>query len=432
MAATGVTGSSAAAGATAERRRRTRSSCAASPSASPASSPTATSSCGSRRGEVHAIVGENGAGKSTLMKTLYGDAPPRRGHDPARRPRGALPQPGRRDRRRHRHGPPALHAGRQLHRPGEHRPGQRAHPGRPAGPGRGPPPDPRDLRPLRPRPRPRRARRGPRRRRPPAGRDRQGALPRRHDADPRRADRRPRAAGGRRAVRQPGRAQARGPDGHLHLAQARRGPQGRRLDHRHPPRHHRRRGRPEDDDRPPAGRDDGRLRAALAGDPDLDRPRHRRPRAARTSPWRRRAAAPLVDDVDLVVREGEVVGIAGVEGNGQAELVDAIMGLRPLAAGSVLAGRRGHHRLEHPRPPRGGHRLHPRGPAPPGHAAGGARSGRTASSGHQTPPAGGEGLVHRPQGRPRRHRADHEGLRRPRPRARTRWPSRSPAATSRS
>jgi general nucleoside transport system ATP-binding protein len=47
---------------------------------------------------------------------------------------------------------------------------------------------------------------------------------------------------------------------------------------------------------------------------------------------------PLVDDVDLVVREGEVVGIAGVEGNGQAELVDAIMGLRPLAAGSVRLG----------------------------------------------------------------------------------------------
>src|SRR4051794_1935795 len=43
----------------------------------------------------------------------------------------------------------------------------------------------------------------------------------------------------------------------------------------------------------------------------------------------------VVDDVRLTVREGEVVGIAGVEGNGQAELVDAIMGLRPLAAGSV-------------------------------------------------------------------------------------------------
>jgi simple sugar transport system ATP-binding protein len=44
----------------------------------------------------------------------------------------------------------------------------------------------------------------------------------------------------------------------------------------------------------------------------------------------------LIDDVSLTVREGEVVGIAGVEGNGQAELVDAVMGLRPVAAGSVL------------------------------------------------------------------------------------------------
>ncbi|SOD93900.1 ABC transporter ATP-binding protein [Blastococcus haudaquaticus] len=43
----------------------------------------------------------------------------------------------------------------------------------------------------------------------------------------------------------------------------------------------------------------------------------------------------LIEDVDLTVRAGEVVGIAGVEGNGQAELVDAIMGLRPLAAGEV-------------------------------------------------------------------------------------------------
>ncbi|UOY01144.1 ABC transporter ATP-binding protein [Blastococcus sp. PRF04-17] len=43
----------------------------------------------------------------------------------------------------------------------------------------------------------------------------------------------------------------------------------------------------------------------------------------------------LIDDVALTVRAGEVVGIAGVEGNGQAELVDAIMGLRPLASGTV-------------------------------------------------------------------------------------------------
>src|SRR4051794_36697931 len=49
----------------------------------------------------------------------------------------------------------------------------------------------------------------------------------------------------------------------------------------------------------------------------------------------------LIDDVDLTVREGEVVGIAGVEGNGQAELVDAIMGLRPLSGGSVLLAAQG-------------------------------------------------------------------------------------------
>src|SRR3712207_2166363 len=47
---------------------------------------------------------------------------------------------------------------------------------------------------------------------------------------------------------------------------------------------------------------------------------------------------PPVDAVSLTVREGEVVGIAGVEGNGQAELVDAVMGLRPLAAGTVVLG----------------------------------------------------------------------------------------------
>ncbi|MGY1988605.1 ABC transporter ATP-binding protein [Blastococcus sp. SYSU DS0669] len=50
------------------------------------------------------------------------------------------------------------------------------------------------------------------------------------------------------------------------------------------------------------------------------------------------AGRPLVDGVDLTVREGEVVGIAGVEGNGQAELVEAVMGLRSLAAGTVHLG----------------------------------------------------------------------------------------------
>jgi len=44
---------------------------------------------------------------------------------------------------------------------------------------------------------------------------------------------------------------------------------------------------------------------------------------------------PLVDDVSFEVREGEIVGIAGIEGNGQAELVDAIIGTRDASSGSV-------------------------------------------------------------------------------------------------
>jgi simple sugar transport system ATP-binding protein len=37
----------------------------------------------------------------------------------------------------------------------------------------------------------------------------------------------------------------------------------------------------------------------------------------------------LVEDVTFTIHRGEVLGIAGVEGNGQAELVEAIMGMRP-------------------------------------------------------------------------------------------------------
>ena len=40
-------------------------------------------------------------------------------------------------------------------------------------------------------------------------------------------------------------------------------------------------------------------------------------------------------DVSLVVHAGEVLGVAGVAGNGQRELAEAITGLRPLAAGVV-------------------------------------------------------------------------------------------------
>jgi simple sugar transport system ATP-binding protein len=48
----------------------------------------------------------------------------------------------------------------------------------------------------------------------------------------------------------------------------------------------------------------------------------------------------LLDGVDLTVRSGEIVGVAGVEGNGQRELVRAIAGLEPRAMGQVtVAGK---------------------------------------------------------------------------------------------
>jgi simple sugar transport system ATP-binding protein len=47
---------------------------------------------------------------------------------------------------------------------------------------------------------------------------------------------------------------------------------------------------------------------------------------------------PLLDDISLTIHAGEVLGIAGVEGNGQAELVEVIMGMREPSAGSVFLG----------------------------------------------------------------------------------------------
>ena len=70
----------------------------------------------------------------------------------------------------------------------------------------------------------------------------------------------------------------------------------------------------------------------------------------------------VVNDVSFEVRGGEVLAIAGVQGNGQTELTEAIMGLQPLVRGSIelngeeLVGR------ERPPHPRRGRRLRPRGP----------------------------------------------------------------------
>ena len=49
---------------------------------------------------------------------------------------------------------------------------------------------------------------------------------------------------------------------------------------------------------------------------------------------------PAVKNLSLDVRAGEIVGIAGIDGNGQSELIQAITGLRKIESGSIeLKGR---------------------------------------------------------------------------------------------
>ncbi len=48
--------------------------------------------------------------------------------------------------------------------------------------------------------------------------------------------------------------------------------------------------------------------------------------------------APAVRELSFEVRAGEIFGIAGVEGNGQSELVQALTGLRRPQAGDILLG----------------------------------------------------------------------------------------------
>ena len=52
--------------------------------------------------------------------------------------------------------------------------------------------------------------------------------------------------------------------------------------------------------------------------------------------WRDRKATARVDGVSFSVRAGEIVGIAGVSGNGQSELLDLIAGIAKPASGEIL------------------------------------------------------------------------------------------------
>ncbi|RFU84363.1 ABC transporter ATP-binding protein [Streptomyces triticagri] len=48
---------------------------------------------------------------------------------------------------------------------------------------------------------------------------------------------------------------------------------------------------------------------------------------------------PVLDDISFTIHEGEILGLAGVEGNGQTELIDALIGLDKADSGVIrLAG----------------------------------------------------------------------------------------------
>ena len=71
------------------------------------------------RGEVLALLGENGAGKSTLVSILFGHYRADEGSHRGLRPAAAAGPAQGRAGHGHRHGAPALHAGRQPERAGQ-------------------------------------------------------------------------------------------------------------------------------------------------------------------------------------------------------------------------------------------------------------------------------------------------------------------------
>ena len=138
-----------------------------------------------------------------------------------------------------------------------------------------------------------------------------------------------------------------------------------------------------------------------------------------------------VRGISFEVRAGEIVGIAGIDGNGQTELIDAMTGLRRVDGGTVRRRRTGRHERRRPGALRLGSRPHPGGPP-----AARARARVLDRGEHRDPRLPQQaGLAVRLALRRRRlierARAADQGVRRPWRRADGRARAASPAGTSR-
>lgn len=49
--------------------------------------------------------------------------------------------------------------------------------------------------------------------------------------------------------------------------------------------------------------------------------------------------AKVIDDINFIARSGEILGIAGIAGSGQRELLEAIAGLKPVSEGNIIFNR---------------------------------------------------------------------------------------------
>ena len=148
----------------------------------------------------------------------------------------------------------------------------------------------------------------------------------------------------------------------LHLAQAQRGARRLRPRDRAAARQEDRHGADRGRDRAQPGAPDGRPRRAAARREDRAHAGRAAARGHATCTSTTTAGCPRCAACRSTVRAGEIVGLAGVDANGQSQLIEAITGLRKVESGIDRRRRAGHHRAQRAGGDRGGRRPHRRGP----------------------------------------------------------------------